>query len=267
MACNEMYRTRHRIFSSPYLALVVALVLIAPTANAAARDTIWGDLLKTYVSTPSDGINRFDYRNVSPSDHEKLTTYLENMQRLDPGKMGDAEQRTYWINLYNALTVKVVLEHFPVESIRNIRSGLFSIGPWDKKIARVDGEYLSLNNIEQDILRTRWNDNRIHYALNCASLGCPNLQPEPFSAEKLDEQLDEAAQAYVNHPRGATIHNGKLTISSIYKWYAEDFGNSDALVIKHIASFATPVKASQLKNISKIDTYEYDWTLNAPDSN
>ena len=253
-------------FRLRHIALVTMLALVALPAKAETPDTIWASLLKTYVSTPPDGINRFDYAHVSDTDRDRLASYLDQMQKLDPAKMRGNEQQAYWINLYNALTIKVVLDHYPVKSIRDIRSGFFSIGPWSEDIARVGGEDLSLNNIEHDILRKRWKDNRIHYALNCASLGCPNLQPEPFTALRLNEQLDQAARAYVNHPRGANIHNGRLTVSSIYKWYAEDFGNSDKSVIAHIASYATAERAAQLNKISRIDGDDYDWKLNAPDA-
>lgn len=247
------------------IALIVALALAALPVKAETPDAIWGDLLKTYVSTPPDGINRFDYAHVSGTDRNRLTSYLDQMQRLDPSQMPDNEQRAYWINLYNALTVKVVLDHYPVKSIRDIRSGFFSTGPWNDELAHVAGENLSLNNIEHDILRKRWKDNRIHYALNCASLGCPNLQPEPFTAERLNGQLDQAARDYVNHPRGENIHDGKLTVSSIYKWYAEDFGNNNKSVIAHIASFSTAGRAARLSDMSEIDAYIYDWNLNAPE--
>lgn len=246
-----------------HITLAALLVLIARPAKAETPNAIWGSLLKTYVSTPPDGINRFDYKHVSGTDRKRLASYLDQIQMLDPSKMPDEEQKAYWINLYNALTVKLVLDHYPVKSIRDIRSGFFSIGPWNKELAHVGEKPLSLNNIEHDILRKRWKDNRIHYALNCASLGCPNLQPEPFTAHRLNEQLDHAASAYVNSPRGANIRNGKLTVSSIYDWYAEDFGTSDKSVIAHIASYSTAARAAQLNKMSDIYTYQYDWSLNA----
>lgn len=248
-----------------HIALAVLLFLVVlPQAKAETPDAIWSSLLKTYVSTPADGINRFDYQHVSDTDRKRLASYLEQVQKLDPSQMPDNEQKAYWINLYNALTVKLVLDHYPVKSIRDIRPSFFSIGPWNEELAHVGGKTLSLNNIEHGILRKRWKDNRIHYALNCASLGCPNLQAEPFTAQRLNEQLDHAARAYVNSPRGANIRNGKLTVSSIYNWCAEDFGTSDKSVIAHIASYSTTARAAQLNKMSDIYAYQYDWDLNAP---
>ena len=251
-------------FSTHRIAFEALLVLVALPAKAETPDAVWGSLLKTYVSTPPDGINRFDYKRVSATDSKRLLSYLGQMQELDPSKMPDEEQKAYWINLYNALTVKLVLDHYPVKSIRDIRSGFFSIGPWNEELAHVGGKTLSLNNIEHDILRKRWKDSRIHYALNCASLGCPNLRPEPFTAQRLNEQLDHAASAYVNSPRGANIRHDKLTVSSIYNWYTEDFGTSDKSVIAHIASYSTAARAAQLNKMSDIYAYQYDWSLNAP---
>ena len=114
--------------------------------------------------------------------------------------LGRDEQCAYWINLYNALTLEVVLDHYPVDSIRDIdiSPGLFSQGPWGKKLITVEGEQVSLNDIEHRILRPIWRDPRIHYAINCASLGCPNLQPRPFTGRTLDHALDLAAMRFVD---------------------------------------------------------------------
>ena len=153
-----------------------------------------------------------------------------------------AEQQAYWINLYNALTVQVILDHYPVDSIRDIdiSPGFFADGPWGKKLLVVDGEEVSLDDIEHRILRPIWQDLRIHYAVNCASIGCPNLQPEAFTAENADRLMDEGARAYIGHPRGASVDRGKLTVSSIYKWFKADFGGSDVGVIDHLQQFAEP---------------------------
>lgn len=170
----------------------------------------------------------------------------------------------YWINLYNALTMQVVLEHYPVDSIRDIdiSPGWFSDGPWGAKLVGVEGEQLTLDDIEHRILRPIWQDPRIHYAVNCAAVGCPNLQPEPYEGETVDEQLDRAARAYVNHPRGATVTGGDLVVSSIYAWYEEDFGGSEQGVIDHLTAFAEPPLDRMLADFSAIDDDRYDWSLN-----
>jgi hypothetical protein len=174
------------------------------------------------------------------------------------------EQKAFWINLYNALTVKVILDHYPVKSIRDIdiSPGLFSDGPWGKKLVSVEGEDISLDDIEHRILRPVWKDPRVHYGVNCASHGCPNLQPEAFTAENSDELLDKGAREFVNSPRGARIENGKLTVSSIYVWFKPDFGGTDAGVIDHLKKYAQPGLRTQLEKIDRISDNQYDWTLN-----
>ncbi len=160
--------------------------------------------------------------------------------------------------------MKVVLDHYPVDSIRDIdiSPGLFADGPWDKKLVEIEGESVSINDIEHRILRPIWRDPRIHYAVNCASIGCPNLQPPAFTAANTDALLAAAAQAYVNHPRGARVEDGKLIVSSIYVWFQDDFDGTDAGVIRHITRYADAVLQSQLAGVTSINTHEYDWRLN-----
>ena len=111
-------------------------------------------------------------------------------------------------------------------------------------------------------MRPIWRDPRIHYAVNCASLGCPNLAPEPYTAQSAGAMLDEAARAYVNHPRGAKVTGRGLIVSSIFHWYKVDFGGTDAGVIAHLKKFAAPALARRLENVGEIYDHEYDWDLN-----
>ena len=154
-----------------------------------------------------DGVNRVAYGKVAPQDKQALASYVDRLSKVQVTKLARSEQLPYWINLYNAATVKVVLDHYPVESILkiDISPGLFAKGPWKKKLLTVEGEAVSLDDIEHRILRPIWKDPRTHYAVNCASLGCPNLQPRAFTAGNMDELLDAGARAYVNHPRGARV--------------------------------------------------------------
>jgi hypothetical protein len=220
--------------------------------------------LAAYLVPSTDGINRVRYAAVSGADRASLDDYLAGLARLPISTYARDEQMAYWINLYNALTIKVVLEHYPAESIRDIdiSPGLFSVGPWGAKLIMVEGQELSLDDVEHRILRPIWRDPRIHYAVNCAALGCPNLQPEPFWAETLDEQLGAAAKAYVNHPRGVAIEGGRVIVSSIYGWFEEDFGGDERGVVEHLERYAAPGLRQQLERVSSIDGYEYDWSLN-----
>jgi hypothetical protein len=179
-------------------------------------------------------------------------------------KLSRAEQLPYWINLYNALTIKTVLEKYPVASIRdiNISPGLFSSGPWGAKLVKVEGEEVTLDDIEHRILRPIWKDPRIHYAVNCASIGCPNLLATAFTAGNTDQLLTDGAKAYANNKRGVRIEGGKITASKIYDWFQSDFGGSEAGVLQHLAKYAEPGLADRLKSARGISSYEYDWSLN-----
>jgi hypothetical protein len=224
----------------------------------------WRDFLRRHLVKASDSINRVDYAGVSVEEKSALQNYLDALQRLPVSRMTRAQQRAYWINLYNAGTVRLILEHYPVQSILDIdiSPGWFSNGPWDSKLYNIEGRPVSLNDIEHRILRPIWQDPRIHYALNCASLGCPNLLAEPFTAAEGEQLLDQAARAFVNHPRGVHIDDTDLVVSSIYHWFKVDFGGSDQGVIDHLRRFAEAGLAARLGNIHKISGHQYDWSLN-----
>ena len=228
----------------------------------------WQATLDTYLSAdhPS-GVNRFDYAalQANAADGQRLADYLASLQALDPRRYSAAEQMAYWINFYNALTVQLVANAYPVESIRDFGDNWLKDGPWDDVHANVAGRELTLNNMEHDILRPIWRDNRIHYAVNCASYGCPNLAPLAYAAANIEELLDAGARAYVNHPRGATLQDdGSLLVSSIFDWYQEDFGGSEKTVVQHLLKYAAPDLAASLENFEGSLDYDYDWTLNAP---
>jgi hypothetical protein len=229
----------------------------------------WDAFLKRYLVVPHPtGINRVRYAAVAPEDRQGLKDYLQYLQRLPISIYNRAEQKAYWINLYNALTVDLVLSRFPVASIHdiNISPGLFARGPWGAKLLTIEEEKLSLDDIEHRILRPIWKDSRIHYALNCASLGCPNLQPAAFTQENTEALLDKGAREYVNHPRGLAIKNGKLHVSSIYVWFQEDFGGSAEGLMDHWAKYADKPLADALESYTGGLEHDYDWRLNGEDA-
>jgi len=219
--------------------------------------------LARYVVTKR-GMNLVDYRAVTPSDRKNLETYIETLEGTDVDRLTRDQQFAFWVNLYNAATVRLILDHYPVDSIRDIdiSPGLFSDGPWQGKILRVAGEKLSLDDIEHRILRPIWQDPRIHYAVNCASLGCPELARQAYRAGALDTMLNAAARAFVNHPRGVRVERGDLILSRIYKWYAGDFGGSATDIIAHIRQYANPALSVRLGMMTHIRKYHYDWSLN-----
>ncbi len=233
-----------------------------PASTLSINHDNWSNWLGRFVTRHADGINRLNYGKVSDVDSQQLGQYIDSLTALKISDFNRNEQQAYWINLYNALTVDVVLQEYPVESIRDISSGLFSSGPWGRDLVVVEGEELSLDDIEHRILRPIWKDPRIHYAVNCASIGCPNLQVRAFTTSNMETQLNKAARDFINHPRGATVDNGKLRVSSIFDWFEADFGGNEAGVIAHLRQYAGPRLRNSLAGISSIDDDDYDWNLN-----
>ena len=223
----------------------------------------WDDFLKRHRVSGADDIARFDYGRAR-AERGALDLYLGGLAMVPVSRLNRNEQRAFWINLYNALTIRTVLSRYPVDSIRDIgiSPGFFTRGPLGARLIRIEGEEISLDDIEHRILRPIWRDPRIHYAVNCASLGCPDLPPAAFTAGNTEALLEAGARAYVNHPRGAEVKDGGLTVSSIYDWFKEDFGGTDAGVIAHLRQYADGALTDALAGITRISDDRYDWALN-----
>ena len=227
----------------------------------------WAKWLDNWADQTKNGIRRVEYGSVDEAGKENLDQYLDHLTSITITDYNRDVQMAYWINLYNALTVEVILDHYPVDTIQDIdiSPGWFSSGPWGKELVTVEGKDLTLNDIEHRILRPIWKDPRIHYVVNCASLGCPNLAGKPYTAERLDQMLEEAAVQYINHPRGARVEDGSLIVSRIYSWYMSDFGGTEQSVIEHLQAYAKDSLKQKLSSIDAIYDYRYDWTLNGVD--
>lgn len=268
--------------------IVVQMVVLAQPVQASPKANLWPEwqahdphsiteidhaawqaVLDRFLIVNEPGASRFDYAAARQNGGDVMVAdYVDAMTKVAVGQLGRDQQFAYWVNLYNALTVKVVLDHDPVKSIRDIdiSPGFFSSGPWGKKLITVEGRSLSLDDIEHRILRPIWRDARIHYAVNCASVGCPALAGDAFDADKLDTQLDQAARDFINHSRAVRVQDdGRFVLSSLYDWYRDDFGKSDSDFIAHLKSFAGPELMAILGDINDLDIagYEYDWALNA----
>ncbi len=223
----------------------------------------WDRLLARYRSVGEDGIALVDYGKFSDADRKALDSYVAGLANTRVSLLNRAEQFAYWVNLYNSLTVKVVLDAGIPKSILDIdiSPGLFADGPWGKKLLTIEGREVSLNDIEHRILRPIWKDPRIHYAVNCASLGCPDMPEKVFTPSNTEEKLEAAARAYDNHPRGARLVDGLLHVSSIYVWIAEDFGG-EAGVLKHLARYARADLANRIRQLTTTAGHTYNWNLN-----
>jgi hypothetical protein len=260
--------------ASPAAAATVTEAFSAHAAGSTMTvdHAAWDGLLKSYVKPSADGVNRVDYAAFKAAGHKPLKDYVSRLEATDPVKLDRPEQFAFWANLYNAKTIDIILDHYPVASIRDISigGGLVGLlkksvgagGPWKAEVSKVNGRALTLDNIEHDILRPVFKDPRVHYSVNCASYGCPNLGTEAFTGARLDMQLDAGARAFVNHPRGIAVEGGKITASSIYDWFQADFGGSAASVLAHVRKYATADTAKKIEALSAIDAYQYDWKLN-----
>jgi hypothetical protein len=253
--------------------LAAAILLIgmagAPAAAQAADTAAYDRLLARYVVASSDGINRVRYAawSSNANDVDALNAYVASLERDRPSRMTRDEQLAHWINLYNAVTLQVILENYPVRSIRDIRSQTIDprglLGPWRTPRVTVEGRRLTLDQIEHSILRPEFNEPRIHYAINCASIGCPNLAARAWRAETLEADLTTAARAYINHPRAVSVNaQGRVRVSTIYRWFAADFGGNAASVLTHLRQYASPDLQARLARATTISNYAYDWALN-----
>lgn len=230
-----------------------------PSSQTVIDHSLWGEFLERYlvVSHPS-GINRVAYDEVDSRGRELINSYIRLLTSHSPDSLSRREQLPYWINLYNALTIRLILEHLPLESIRDIDD------PWDTTVVTIDGVDLTLNDIEHRIIRPIWRDTRIHFLVNCASIGCPNLQPEPLAADSYERVANRAAREYIAHPRGARFDDSRLILSSIFNWYAGDFGETRDSLLAYLSNYAPPRIAGELGNYRGRIRYEYDWSLNRP---
>ncbi len=230
----------------------------------------WDEVLRRHLAVPDEtGLARFDYAALSASttDNKILSNYIAYLEARDPDDMSESEAIVFWANLYNAVTIRLIVDHYPVKSIKKIKSGMFSSGPWSRKLITVNGERLSLDNVEHDILRKQFPSPLIHYMVNCASIGCPNLKAGLWTTETIEADQERAAREFINSPRGVVITEDGLVVSSIYKWFRSDFGGSWSGVLAHLNNYADPELAQAIELGIKIDDHDYDWSLNGVHDN
>jgi len=202
-------------------------------------------LLSKYVS--ASGV--VDYKGLKSSE-AALDGYLKTLESLKPSNSwGREEQLAFWINAYNAYTVKLILDNYPVKSITDLHGGK----PWDHKWIKLNGKTLSLNNIENDIIRPDFNEPRIHFGVNCAAKSCPPLLNKAFTAGNLDSQLESQTKKFINNSAHNTLGKKNITVSKIFDWYGKDFGNVAAFVSRY---------ADNVQADAKVSFNEYDWALN-----
>ncbi len=252
-----------RSFAVVFTASLLSTTAIVQTASAAPQDNaVFNDFLSTYGVQDGD-INLIRYSAVTAEDKIALGEYIAKLSKSGPPSGSDAEIMSYWFNLYNAETINVILNNYPVKSIRDIGGSFVSKGPWGEKSLTVAGKKMSLNNIEHDTVRAQYDEPRVHYAFNCASISCPNLKLSAWEADTFEADLSAAATAYIDSDRGVAVDDrGRLTVSSIFKWYKGDFGGNESGVLAHLENYATGDKKAAIATAGKVKKYDYDWNLN-----
>lgn len=214
----------------------------------------WDKLVKKYVN-PSGMVNYKDLQK----DKGELDAYLKTLSGNAPqNSWSENEQKAYWINAYNAFTVSLILQHYPVKSIKDIAGKIYKINtPWDIKFINIGGKKYDLNNIEHSILRKKFNDPRIHFAIVCASMSCPRLRNEAYTAAQIDAQLDDAGKGFLNDKSKNRISAANAELSKYFSWYKSDFTKNGSLV-----DFINKYSLTKINANTKIGSLDYNWSLN-----
>ncbi|CAA6678373.1 MULTISPECIES: DUF547 domain-containing protein [unclassified Lentimonas] len=214
----------------------------------------YAELLQRYVK--DDGV-AYESWVANSSDVQALNSVLTDWSKVDVQKLQRAEQKAFYINVYNAAMLQAVLDHYPLKSVKEI--GLLPFSVFKKKYISLSGAKVSLDHVEKGILLKAYFDPRIHFAVNCASESCPPLRAEPYVGERLDQQLDEQTRLFAESRRAARVNTGSRSTaySELFKWYADDFG------VKSPAEYLNRYRASKLDVKQSVKWIDYDWSLNA----
>lgn len=214
-----------------------------------AQQAEFDKLLKNNIT--QDGV--VNYKGIL-KEKESLDTYIEYLKNTNPEKSwSDNKTKAFWINAYNAYTIDLILEHYPISSIMKINNGK----AWDMKIAEVGGEIYTLNQIEHEQLRAVYKDPRIHVGVNCASFSCPPLANYAFTESNVEVKLEELMKKFVNDPNRNILTPKKVSLSKIFEWYRGDF-TTEGKLIDYIKKY-TSIEVSKK---TKVRFLEYNWNLN-----
>jgi len=243
----------------PIILLTAIILTILPVSSGRSTEVVdhslFDNLLKKHVK------NGFVNYSGVKNDQKKLGRYLEVLENADVKNLSRNEQFAFYVNAYNAWTIKLILTGYPgLNSIKDLAR--WPKSPWKKKICRIEGDVITLDDIEHKILRPRFKDPRVHFAVNCASKSCPQLRSEPYLGNILERQLDDAARRFINDPGKNRLVGQKLYVSKIFEWFADDF-NSDIIgfFLKYAAGDLKEALESKRDKI-QIKYLDYDWSLN-----
>lgn len=214
----------------------------------------WNNLVKKHVNAAG----MVNYKGFL-ADKTALDSYLDLLSKSAPkNSWSDNDQKAFWINAYNAFTVALIIKHYPVKSIKDIAGKIYKINtPWDIKFITIGGKKYDLNNIEHSILRKKYDDPRIHFALVCASVSCPKLRNEAYTGAKLEAQLEDAGKTFLNDKSKNNISAGAASLSKYFSWYKGDFTKNGTL-----EDFINKYAQTKINKNTKISYLDYNWNLN-----
>jgi len=243
-----------------FACILIVLLAVYPlgTVRAEEQTYLYAQLLQQYVK---DG--KVDYLGLKKKEAQ-LDSYLDSLNTSDPARMARNERFAFYINAYNAYTLKLILKNFkngrPPESIKDI--GGFFTKPWSIKFVKIGGKTYTLDNIEHGILRPTFKDPRVHFAVNCASISCPPLLSTPYVGETLDQQLEANARAFINNRQENRLEGNVLSISSIFKWFKEDFHKDPLAFFEKYAQGDLKRKLAAARGNIRVRYLDYNWSLN-----
>ena len=246
---------------------IVAVLVSAYNVVDAAQHDLYTTILQDYVQE-----GKVKYPLLCKD--VRLEKYIAQLKSTDPKELtNDQDRLAFWMNAYNAYTLKVICEHYPIKSINDLHTGGLILGSvlkktiWDKEIAVINNKLFTLNQIEHKIIRPEFKDPRTHFGLVCASKSCPALRREAFEGSKLDQQLDEEARLFLSDPERNRfdITGKKAYLSKIFNWYGKDFGKNQEEILIYLSRFLPSETGTVIRSVPgkwKISYLDYDWSLN-----
>ena len=236
--------------------LIITIFFINHGVSGDVSHEIWDQLLKMYVT--EHGVVNYE---GFLKDKKKINEYLAYLNQNPPqDEWKTHEKLAFWINTYNAATVKLIVDNYPVQSIQDLQPTLripFIYDVWHKEFFKIGGKDRSLDEVEHEILRKEFDEPRIHFAINCASVSCPKLRNEAYIVEKLDKQLDAQTWYFINTKRYNQVLPHRIKISRIFLWFVGDFTKNGTLI-----DFLNKYSDVKIEENAKIEYLDYNWELN-----
>jgi hypothetical protein len=237
-----------------FLSKICLFITVVCFSQKAPSHQQWDNLLKKHVNA-SGMVNYKGFQKDKTGFDDYLKLLSDNAPQ---SSWSQNEQKAYWINAYNAFTVSLILQKYPVKSIKDIAGKIYKINtPWDIKFINIGGKKYDLNNIEHGILRKKFDDPRIHFALVCAAMSCPRLRNEAYTGAKLDAQLEDAGKEFLNDKSKNNITAASAELSKYFSWYKSDFTKNGSL-----ADFINKYSQTKITANTKISSLNYNWSLN-----